>query len=472
VMVHWAVLARWDFWRGLRAEGDRGPVTVILPGVGREELETIVHQVYSEGGEKAVGEDEAGLSEHGNMFKDDDDVQHQEMIEYKLETEPIVDNEDDHYLDSLPDDEYEGENDDEALAIDNFTQNLPAYIVCDREAIAKAFSYIQSTPLGEKHKSGPWTGREKYKHECGFVDKEGVKCGFRKGVGVRYLMRHTQGHVPAIYWCTLCEKSVKRSMAHIQSKHRDRSLEKSLEERLKESEHSCIECEKKFLTKKTLDCHINLIHNNVKNFSCSQCKYKGKTQRQLNNHTRVKHLKSDLWPCYICGKELADKSHLDNHILLHGEATYSCEFCGVKYKTEPALKLHKKNTHSEKTIVCEYCSKRFSIKSTHDKHVLAVHTKIRNFACDKCDAKCTSKENLRRHNFIHSDEKPFECQECGKRFRVKEALTRHNLVHTGEKPYGCGQCGFRCQQSYDMTKHYKKVHDMILKNPKEVSYHP
>ena len=100
---------------------------------------------------------------------------------------------------------------------------------------------------------------------------------------------------------------------------------------------------------------------------------------------------------------------MDNHLLLHGEATINCEFCGVKYRTEPSLKLHMKNTHLEKTIVCEYCSKRFSIKSTHDKHVLAVHTKITNFACDKCDTKCTSKANLRRHALIHSDEKPFEC---------------------------------------------------------------
>ena len=64
VMVHWAVLARWAFWRGLRGEGDRGPVTVILPGVGREELENIVQQLYGEGGGKA-GVEEA-MSEHGD----------------------------------------------------------------------------------------------------------------------------------------------------------------------------------------------------------------------------------------------------------------------------------------------------------------------------------------------------------------------------------------------------------------------
>ena len=33
VMVHWAVLVRWPFWRGLLGEGERGPVTVILPGL-------------------------------------------------------------------------------------------------------------------------------------------------------------------------------------------------------------------------------------------------------------------------------------------------------------------------------------------------------------------------------------------------------------------------------------------------------
>ena len=66
-------------------------------------------------------------------------------------------------------------------------------------------------------------------------------------------------------------------------------------------------------------------------------------------------------PCHICEKELADKCHLDIHLLLYGEATYSCEFCGFRYKTEPALKLHKKNTHLEKMIVCEYCSKMIPV---------------------------------------------------------------------------------------------------------------
>ena len=67
---------------------------------------------------------------------------------------------------------------------------------------------------------------------------------------------------------------------------------------------------------------------------------------------------------------------MDNHLLLHGEATFSCEFRGPKYKTEPAFKLNMKNTHLEKQIVCEYCSKGLSIKSTHDE-VIDVHTKIR-----------------------------------------------------------------------------------------------
>ena len=46
VMVHWAVLARWEYWGGLRGEGEVGPVTIILPVVGSEELGDLVEQIY------------------------------------------------------------------------------------------------------------------------------------------------------------------------------------------------------------------------------------------------------------------------------------------------------------------------------------------------------------------------------------------------------------------------------------------
>ena len=123
----------------------------------------------------------------------------------------------------------------------------------------------------------------------------------------------------------------------------------------------------------------------------------------------------------------------------------------------------------EKKIISEYCSKGFSIKSRHDKHVICVHTKVRNFPCHICDAKFATKTNLQRHSVIHSETQPFARQDCGKRFKHSEAFTRHKLVHTGEKPYKCSQCNFRCQQSYDRTKHYKKIHDMIVKKPNDIS---
>ena len=481
--AHWAVLARWEFWRGLRGEGETGPVTIILPGVGREELERMVHQAYGEAREDSLVGDE--MSQDADIDIYDHESEQDDLVEFKLETDYIDDYKDDLDMDGLTDEEIdenipkenftklsdeedEEEIEGETIAIEEFTKDLPDFIVCDREAILKSFSYIQSTNTGEKHKSGPWAGRQKYHHECGFVDSEGEKCGFKKGVGVKYLMRHTQSHVQDIYWCTLCEKSIKRSIPHLKSKHTDRSLEKPLEARLQESDYKCTKCDRKFLLQRSLDYHLNMVHKNIRNFPCSLCDYKGKTKRQINNHNRVKHLKTDLWPCHVCGKVLAERSFLEDHLLLHGEATLSCEICGAKYKTEVALNSHRRNTHLEKKIICEYCSKPFAIKSTHDRHVVANHTKTRNFACKTCDFKCTTKPNLRRHEFIHSEDKPFDCKECEKRFRVKEALTRHKLVHTGKKPYGCGQCPFRCQQSYDLTKHYKKIHDMIVKNPKDI----
>jgi len=457
VMVHWGVLARWKFWRELRDEGERGPVTIILPGVGDEQLGDLVMDAYGELKEEPLLEDD-------NDLNYEDELWEEEKVELKTEVEESseLSFEDDNNLDLTVED-------DEDSAIDKFTRGLPAYFVVDRIAIAKAFSYIQSTPTGEKHKTGPWAGREKYRHDCGFVNSDGVQCQYKSGHGVRYLMRHTQGHVTDIYWCTLCGKSMKRTMGHVKTKHSGRSKEKSLEERLQESDFSCSECQKKFLSRNSLNYHVERVHKNNFQFSCSECDYRSMTKRRLDNHIKVKHTRTDLWPCYVCGKELASKHHLDDHVLLHSEASFTCDFCGLKFNTVKSLNLHRNNKHLEKKFVCEYCAKKFAIKSQHDKHVVAIHTKVRNFACKQCDLKCTSKVNLRRHVVIHSDEKRFACPECGIRFKQKEALNRHKLVHSGEKPYGCGHCDFRCQQSYDLTKHYRKVHNMEVKNPKTIS---
>ena len=454
VWVHWAVLARFEFWQGLREVWETGPVTVILAGVGREELENIVHQAYRDIEEVVddipqddEGWEQSGLRENYNYFGDNgvkvetpENLLNDHYFEDKVKDELENTYEADDLFLTMIDEDYENEDeldDDVYTAIAKLAKDIPEYIVCNEEEIIKSYSYIKTISTGEKVKTGPYAGSERVLHVCEFVNEEGVKCGFNKGKGIKHLLRHSIGHACNSFWCTLCKKNLKRPLEHIETKHKDRSWEKTLEERLEVSGFSCFKCDKKFLKKRSLDYHVNLVHMNIKNFHCNQCNYKGRTKGQLNNHTRVKHLKYGMCPCYICGKELADKSSLENHLLLHGEASFSCEFCGIKYKTDTALRLHRQNTHLEKKFICEFCSKSFSIKYKHDRHVLSFHTKIKNFACDKCDYKGTSNINLKRHVLVHSDVKRFQCQECGMKFRVKEALTRHMLVHTGLKPYKC-----------------------------------
>ena len=85
-MVHWAVLARWEHWGGLRGEGEVGPVTVILSGVGREELGELVEQIYGRDGVEFDLVEE--ISVDHNMYQQPE-VNGQD---YKLETESIGDN--------------------------------------------------------------------------------------------------------------------------------------------------------------------------------------------------------------------------------------------------------------------------------------------------------------------------------------------------------------------------------------------
>ena len=127
VMVHWAVLARWSDWRVLREEGERGLVTIILPGVDREELMGIVEKAYGYGEVKDNPMmDEVSLGDEiSNQIiisgeTDEKTVEYQES-EYKMELDAVGDIEGENSFD---------EDVNEESVIDRFTKELPDYIYC------------------------------------------------------------------------------------------------------------------------------------------------------------------------------------------------------------------------------------------------------------------------------------------------------------------------------------------------------
>jgi len=105
------------------------------------------------------------------------------------------------------------------------------------------------------------------------------------------------------------------------------------------------------------------------------------------------------------------------------------------------------------------------------------------FACNhiihpdgrKCLKTFRRKDELRRHERIHTKEKNYECPECGKRFSRSDHLTTHKRTHSKEKPYVClyfkengvEYCGKKFARSDERCRHMKNCH--IEKNHRKLS---
>jgi len=84
-------------------------------------------------------------------------------------------------------------------------------------------------------------------------------------------------------------------------------------------------------------------------------------------------------------------------------------------------------------FACYYtdCPRRYNTKFNLQRHINTQHLNIRNFQCDFCEKRFPSKQNLREHNYIHTNEKPFFCkyEGCDKHFRQSSQLAVHHKIH-------------------------------------------
>ncbi|XP_067123573.1 LOW QUALITY PROTEIN: zinc finger protein 271-like, partial [Centruroides vittatus] len=136
------------------------------------------------------------------------------------------------------------------------------------------------------------------------------------------------------------------------------------------------------------------------------------------------------------------------------EKKFSCEHCKKNFKTKQNLQRHEKIHTGEKPYSCDECKKNFTQKSDLIKH-LRVHTGEKPYSCGECKKKFSEKGSLIKHLRIHTGEKPYTCDECKKKFSEKGSLIAHLRVHTREKPYSCDECKKNFTQKSDLIKHLR-----------------
>ena len=112
----------------------------------------------------------------------------------------------------------------------------------------------------------------------------------------------------------------------------------------------------------------------------------------------------------------------------------------------------------EKTFQCKTCEKCFKERNNLKRHE-RIHTGKTPFQCTICNKCFAHLSKLKDHESNHSEEKRhFKCNSCNKSFRTSSSLKVHELTHSSIKPFQCETCN-KCFNRLDtLTRHHKTVH--------------
>lgn len=259
-------------------------------------------------------------------------------------------------------------------------------------------------------------------------------------------------------------------------------------------EFSCLDCNKQFKLKSSLERHRRVIHAEGDTYSCPECNArcpdKGTLARHMYTHTGLKpyecercnikfsrkyHLDRHVlqsgcdgnarpqYPCQVCGRMFNRKDNLREHLRAHAgqvkrKRTYTCEMCEKEFQGTTLLQIHMRTHTGEKPYACSYCPKVFPSSSAMKKHT-RIHTGEKPYECKECYAKFTAKETLNRHMRTHTGNKPHSCKYCGKTFIQLSQLRAHIFHHTGENGYTCEICSKAFNRKSRLDLHVKYVHE-------------
>ncbi|NP_001039107.1 novel zinc finger protein [Xenopus tropicalis] len=156
---------------------------------------------------------------------------------------------------------------------------------------------------------------------------------------------------------------------------------------------------------------------------------------------------------WICWAQL--KAHLAKH---KKRGSVSCPLCEQTFTSNYQMNRHQKHVHHKQKT-------RESVKKKKtEDHIVAVEASVsakplkipvREFTCNICSRKCSSKLALQRHMGVHAGDKPFQCQQCEYKTRLKASLIQHMRVHTGEKPFKCKLCSYASIDASSLRRHIR-----------------
>jgi len=111
-------------------------------------------------------------------------------------------------------------------------------------------------------------------------------------------------------------------------------------------------------------------------------------------------------------------------------------------------------------VECEICKKRFTRWFHARRHMVMVHSEVRNHPCSECGAQFKLKSHLKAHiEHVHLDGRSQPCPHCSKQFASASNLTRHiDGAHLKQRSFSCTHCSKEYHSKYNLDRHMRNSH--------------
>ncbi|XP_014883180.1 zinc finger protein 583-like isoform X1 [Poecilia latipinna] len=111
------------------------------------------------------------------------------------------------------------------------------------------------------------------------------------------------------------------------------------------------------------------IHTGEEPFSCMTCDKRFPSRKTLAQHITT-HTNEKSFSCIICGRSFHRISNLTVHMRIHtGEKPFSCMICKTSFNRRCTLTVHMRTHTGEKPFSCKICEKRFTRRFLLNKHI-------------------------------------------------------------------------------------------------------
>ena len=465
VKVHRILLGLYtDQWRYNLQGVESSEVVFLLHGVGHQELQQLVNDIYkplyaTEDSQDNILEEEIHLEPIENFKQslelgvieestalDDQDEDHSIVRIVSEEKEIFTASQSKNEL--FEDDETENEHVQEIKS-----EEIEIAVVINKDKINEEHDENTDKSMEDDEKIKEEI-EEESKNSIGIMSHPEFRYKIKDLKYIEKIKKVKYGNRTMLF-CKMCDFHSKTHFyirSHIESKHFG-------------LKYPCEECEKVLPSLRSYQIHKAENHSlkPIIMMNCDYCEYSAPKKITLDKHISSVHLneKVECPQCLIKIRKDSLKKHL---VVVHGPKTILCPSCS-KYVSD--IKYHRLRQCGERK--CPVCEKTFYGQRKYFAHLKKVHKddKVKKektvFSCSSCDYTTHGKYLLQKHDQVNHSINYLYCDQCDYKTKLKIYLSEHQKKKhdSSFQKFKCDQCDYQCTRSDYLKKHIQSLHEKV-----------